>query len=1371
MAAAGAQLFADTVLEAEKYADKAAVVFRDERASGEKVAGVFLNTPKSLLTARVDLPAGDYVATFWMEAVPAEILHHLAVTLRIDDSSITLGQIFFDSSPGYRPFPMAFSHPGGTAVIQVKAAGGSGFDGMRKGMSEREQKAAAKAPEEMDDMVKRPGAAEDSLDILEGGRNVKQLSLFDHRLLCDRIEVRTIRTSPVMVTGVEVDKIHYLPGETVKAEAVVQAGAESGEYTFVGEDVTELDSAREVFRKAVTPGKERQGVSFEYNLNDREFGHALRCSLFKGSTLVHSRSQYFGVSRNVYRIGITGNGMEQNMQGVTAEDAARYMLANKKTYANYFERFAWAPCDYSDLAPSTEFFWSGQVQYPGSITGFKHLLNEAHKVGVKGITYGKACAGGIAGFNTFQKHPELFRHGTTGPGCEAMNVFFLERMLANDYSLSSPAEGGWAHWASLWSDWSRDDTVEFGAQAIMNSIEMFGWDGVRWDGHFVGRQQPFLKMLRAKYPNFVHGYNIAFARPGSALFLPPDTNDFPVVSADHGMLMDESVREWSHSNFSPGFIEPFYTAICREADYEKRIGGLPLFITFDMASPQDTTLNVLFGLAAGERYTYLTSPGDFPFGPLPKFLTRYSAFVWDDTKRVAKPESVVSVTVDGKPSSAPWWKESVWLRDMPGNRQQVLVHMVNPPGYSNFASRVQTTPVTLTNMTVRLIAPAGATLIRAFHLSPDLVEGHVLLDAVKDGDSYAVVIPRMRTWSIVGYEIGGGLKPAFTLTTPVEDAQAVLAKQAEEEAKKIAEQKAKTGTGPTSAASNPILPYYQDYAKSLNADLEFELKMAKPRDLDIARNGVLDVHHARGAYSWLNPVESAAALADAANFQPSWVNFVVYGINERPGCMDEFPDTYEQLMAWDVLVLDNLHARHLGPKRRVMVADFVRNGGGLLVFGGYWNLSLGADHNTYIEEILPVRIAGYKQIVQENKGLALKVEKAGFFDKVDWSSPMQAFTVDLSPLKEGAEVLATAGGKPAIVARPYGRGRVIAVLMNPHGDYGPDAKPYWLSPQWPRILASCIKNLGQGSEVKAEQSQKKRQIDPTKIKPHDLAVEAFNLRSKEFTAKLKEAKVNMVDADSARVLLETAFDNIDKVADMEILTQIAEEARPYFDKSMAGLGEKLSKSDLAFIRQAGFRMLGLAGDPKYRDILEDALRDKSDFIVREALIGLGRIGDPASLGPVKQYQRSGSQKLLALTVQIRLGERGALKDALPAYEQGLARRIKLKCGRFALIHTLFGGVSFKLTPEARKKAMDEYHKQLKMEEDAKFDVFYFNETIRDPTDEDLNAIAEFLAGTKQRDVVSMAYAVFNRLPPEKAKPLKARLANARIEELRLLAGS
>ena len=37
---------------------------------------------------------------------------------------------------------------------------------------------------------------------------------------------------------------------------------------------------------------------------------------------------------------------------------------------------------------------------------------------------------------------------------------------------------------------------------------------------------------------YVHGYNISFANPGSAVFLPPDTNDFLVVAANHTALID-----------------------------------------------------------------------------------------------------------------------------------------------------------------------------------------------------------------------------------------------------------------------------------------------------------------------------------------------------------------------------------------------------------------------------------------------------------------------------------------------------------------------------------------------------------------------------------------------------------------------------------------------------------------------------------------------------------------------------------------------------------------------------------------------------------------------------------------------------------------
>ncbi len=632
-----------------------------------------------------------------------------------------------------------------------------------------------------------------------------------------------------------------------------------------------------------------------------------------------------------------------------------------------------------------------------------------------------------------------------------------------------------------------------------------------------------------------------------------------------------------------------------------------------------------------------------------------------------------------------------------------------------------------------------------------------------------VALPRVRLWSIVVFEYDGGPKPLFALTTPVEDAAVVLRQKADEQAKKIAEQKAKAGIGPGLAPAETKLPFYKDYAHQANADLDEEKKMPKPAGLAITRNGVLDLHHARGAFSWLNPMESVAALLDGGTCRPSWVDFV--GFKEGPaGCMDEFPNSYEALMGYDVLVLDDVHARHLGAKNRVMIAEFVRQGGGLLVIGGYFNLSLGGDHNSYIEEVMPVTIAGYKQIVRDDKGLARKAEKPAFFDKVDWSGPLQAFTVDVSPLKPGAEVLATAGGKPAIVSGTYGKGRVVVVMMNPHGDYPPTAKPYWLSSQWPRILAACVRWLGEDARQTIARAGKARQIDPSKIKPDDLMMGAMDLSSREFTAKLKEARANMIDAASARALLETAVENVDKIEDVDLLAGIVEDAKVYFDKSMATLGEKLVGANLDFVRQGGYQILGMAGDAKYRGVLEKGLLEKNSDVVREALIGLGRMGDPASLTPVRNYLAlGGSEKLLGLTVLVRLHDQGALKNALPAYAEGLARQVRLKCGRGALIDSLWGGVSFKLTAAERKRLMNEYQHHLRTEEQARFDVQYFAESLKAPTDEELKAIAEFLAGCERREVLAMAYAVLNRLPPAQAKPYRAMLAKAKLAELRMLA--
>ncbi len=1371
----------ELVLEAEAFLGKDAAAYRDDRASNGKCGGVLLEEEggmRELLTALPELVAGDYEVTLYLRPAPIDVLHHLRVQVQAGDSSLVLGQTQFPPGDAWCEVRIRLVHGGGPMPLTISAGGTSGFDGMRATMSaEEEQTMAAQALSQQNlvEPLKKKDDADidgfDVLDLLEEEKSIANFKFYDLRVLCDRIVVRPLNQPTALVRQVEVDKIHYRPGETVQATATLMAG--DGAYTLVAEVITELDELREVERRQVRlAGPEPQQVTFSYPAGAREFGQALRCTLLRDDVAIHANEALYGVSANVYRIGVTASSGPQDMRAFTMEKARELMRRNKAAYANYFERFAWAPCDYSYLAPENEIFFAGQTQYPGSISGFKNLLDAAHEAGVKGITYGKSCAGGIHGFDTYQRFPEIFHIRPEGIPSEAFNVFYLERMLDGDYLLhAKPIDGGWQHWASLWTNWANPRTVTYGAECIIDSVRMFGWDGIRWDGHFVGAQQPFIDMLDAAVPGFVHGYNIAFANPRGDIFLPPaeHVDDFHTVARNHGLMMDESVRDWSHTNFSTGLIRPFYEALAREADYIKRIGGLPLYITFDLASPQDTTLNVLIGLAAGQRYTYLTSPGDFAYGTLPKFLTRYSAFIWDDTARLAAASEAVNVVVGmGPEGHTPWYDHTTWLRTLPEGRQQVLVNLFNPPQYPAFANRVQAPPPLLKELQVTLRLPPGSRLIRAAQLSPDLAEGHRPLEIRQNGDLAEVLLPTLHTWSIVAFDLADAPRPAYALTTPVEDAAMVLAEQKEAQARIDAEARAKAGIGPSEVPATE-LPAYKDYARQANRDLEIEASLERPEQIALVRNGILDVHHARGPFSWHNPVESALGIHGGGRFSPSWVDLVGFKLRDA-GCMDSFPDTYDELLACDVLVLDNLHASYLGSRRRIMAADFVNAGGGLLVFGGYSNLSMGADHNSSIGELLPVRITRFDCMKRDDAGMTLAVADADFFgDKVEWSRPPVAAAVDTSPLKDGAKVLVTVGGQPAIVASRYGTGRIITVLMNPHGDLPPQAIGYWQWPQWPRLLAACLDWLGEGYLDVSDVRRQLRQVDQEKIQPVELLMSSIDMTSRQFTDNLREAQINVVDQDSARVLLEAIVDNADKIEDIDLLGQLLPTLQSYFDDSFAPLGTKLIKARHPFLRAAGYQILGLAGDSKYAAMLEVGLEDEDPKARREALIGLARSGTPDNMPAIATYLRKGGEeKLLGMTALVSLGQTSALAEALPVYSDTLDRRTRLRSGRRSLHSDLYGGVSFKLTPRQRKMLLNDYRQIQEVEAQVEHDLRFFSESLADPDPEAMAQLETFLQSTTNRKVLPLAYAIYGRLDADAAARFRGAMQTAELQQLRWL---
>ncbi len=1421
--------------EAEAWLKVKENAYRVPNASG-KEAVVLAHVPSEEATQtrrevpgtieiRPVLPAGVYVVKVYLAARPVELLHTMDVTVNVGDATRHVNMAWFDASVTWLPVEIAVNHPGGELPVTFRASLTSGFDGMRGTQSTAEKQMLQRLVDEAADG--KLGLADDDkpadlgLDLdddgilsqLEGTRMLSSINAYDLLVLLDKVSFERVAELPAQVTRLWVEKIHYLPGETINVEVSAAAVTQPGRYQLTVHEVWELAEHTVRYQKSVELGLEPTTVSFSFPAEPPEFGRQLLATLTLPESRVPpltpaslaaprrhfpgSREECFGISRNVYRIGITGSTIGQSTQYDTRERSQRIMAENKANYANYFERFAWAPCDYSYLAPEYELFWAGQTQYPGSVTGQRTEIEEAHKVGIKAITYGKNMAAAIEGVKTFRRHPEFFGHSASGGvSTQCMRVFLLERMLANDYKIGvPPIEGGWRDWINLVCNWHDNPaTVDHGADAIIESVRMFGWDGVRWDGHFDGSMARFKARVNAAFPDFVHGYNNVPWDPEAVTFVPAlPVDDFLEVCRDHGLLMDEGARGFSHTNWAYGRPHEFYTAIAREADYIKRAGGLPLYIVFDMASQHDLIYNVLMGLAAGERYTYITSPGEWPYGNLTRFLTRYSAFVWDDTKRVADPRRVLDLRtsddVDEGDSSYPLlWESSCWVRDIAVDRKQLLVNVINPPRYPAFCDRYQAPARTRRNVTFSLAVPEGCVVSAELHLSPDLAGGHEPLTSQQVDGRCEVVVPAVRTWSIVVFELRTTNGAAFTtdplpLTTPIEAANEALA---DIELARETKRKQLQDTVTRGLRARELTP--MDDERRVNYDLvvnldaedegkpemvkEFDEELERPRDLVLHRNGELDVHHARGVFSWLNAVDAAIGLRGGGRRTVSWQDrHYDSGVRWE---LDEFPATYPELFAHDVVILDNVHAADIGLARRIMIKDFVQQGGGLLIFGGTFNLSRGLDHNSHLADLMPIRIEGYDRWAMDvEHGFALKPEPAmedRFSPRIDWDTAPSAMYVDTSPLKPGADIWLRAGEHPAIVAGQYGKGRVVVVLMNQHGEPAGDFEPYWQWRHWPDVVAGCIGWLAQGADERVEISDQARQLDPKAPDPQALLMEAAYLEGDELTKRLAAATVNVIDRQTASALLECIVEYQRKIVEPEVLFAVTDAVSPYLDATFAPLADRLVDSELPPLRAIACRLIGLAQNRQHLPVLERGLSHDDQLVRREAVLALGRVGDPRAIPLLLAWAEQEDQEFRSLAATLLLQQKvpDAIRLALPLYGAQLERVRDLKSGHMSMVKNLFGGTSFKLTLKQRKTLTREFEQLKRVERWAREDAARFERLVPHLTGPQADAAIALLAVTERRELVPLAYQLVGRADKDTARGYREQLRGAALPELRLL---
>jgi uncharacterized membrane protein len=172
----------------------------------------------------------------------------------------------------------------------------------------------------------------------------------------------------------------------------------------------------------------------------------------------------------------------------------------------------------------------------------------------------------------------------------------------------------------------------------------------------------------------------------------------------------------------------------------------------------------------------------------------------------------------------------------------------------------------------------------------------------------------------------------------------------------------------------------------------------------------------------------------------------------------EFPDTLEALSQYDAVILSDCGSDTLlmdpemqfkgikKPNRLLAIKDYVHEGGGLLMCGGY--LSFAGFENkaryamTPLAEVLPVKMLNYDDREEHPEGIAPVIKKPNhpILAGIDNNSWPEFLGYNQILAKKEATELATIGGDTFMAAMDYGEGRSFA--------FASDLAPHWGSKEF-----------------------------------------------------------------------------------------------------------------------------------------------------------------------------------------------------------------------------------------------------------------------------------------------------------------------------------
>ena len=584
----------------------------------------------------------------------------------------------------------------------------------------------------------------------------------------------------IVIEGVRPDKILYGLNEDASAKVILtnkSAAEQSG--TLIVTEFHDIDQSRSVGKIPVTliAGESGREVVAAWNVGPWMYGREVRVEFETAGKVISSASEYYHVADLWLRVNIVagwnpGEGLPQD-------------LGLFETYNNHGMQFAWAPCDFSDMTPDTETWYSGQARYPKSIDGMKADMEKIHSSGNKISTYGKYTFCGPAGFEFARRHPEWVARENDGS-------FFNYSTPFSPLDLARPLTQAQPFWQYGVVDFSDPAAVEFGARQIADSAKTFNWDGVMFDGHFTvpdsawswdgwpashGKNSDKLsarnvrlcrEIVRREFPNFAFWYNGGYVLRRYNLVTTlgaSETMNACLEDPNSGMLVETQgpgfmTQTWRH-HYDSYADQPGYGEVVRKYSSPVNSGWLWNMDVLEGLTPEEAKaargawvaahhMGSIF-LAFNIHPCWNTSYASRPFT---QFMTRYSALLWDtDIKRI-EAEKFFGVQSEREL----WWKKAAYVKRNEGETLY-LVHLLNTPTTEKPVWKIPDDPPAASGVQVTFKAPGGESIEKAWALRPyewgeeNRNPVRVELEMEKISDGVKVKIPDFHYYTLVVFKL------------------------------------------------------------------------------------------------------------------------------------------------------------------------------------------------------------------------------------------------------------------------------------------------------------------------------------------------------------------------------------------------------------------------------------------------------------------------------------------------------------------------------------------------------------------------------------------------------------------------------------------